>query len=259
MLGQVVVDAQRVPAVVEEVLAHRAAGVGRHVLDRRRLIGGRGHDDRVLQRAVLLERLRERHDGGHALADRHVHGHHAGVLVVDDRVDRDRRLAGLAVADDELALAAADRDHRVDRLQAGLHRLLDRLALDDAGRLELGRARLLDGDRALAVERAPERVDDAPEQLLADGDLQQRAGPLDGVALGDVLPLAEQHRADVVGLEVQREAGDAVRELEHLEGHAVLQPVQARDAVGDRQHGADLGQLGAYRCRVPRCGSSGCS
>ncbi len=111
-------------------------------------------------------------------------------------------------------------------------------ALNSAGRVSVDR------DRALAVERAPERVDDAPEQLLADGDLEQRAGALDGVALGDALPLAEQHRADVVGLEVQRQAGDAVGKLEHLEGHAVLEAVQARDAVGDRQHRADLGQLG---------------
>ena len=245
VLGEVVVDAQRVPAVVEEVLAHRAAGVGGHELDRRGLVGGRGDDDRVVQRAVFVERLGERHDRRHALADRDVDRDHAGVPVVDDRVDRDRRLAGLAVADDQLALAAADRDHRVDRLQAGLHRLLDRLALDDAGGLELGRAHLVVVDLALAVERAPERVDDAPEQLLADGDLEQRAGALDGVALEDPLPVAEQHGADVVGLEVQRQAGDAVGQLEHLEGHAVLQAVQAGDAVGDRQHGADLGQLGA--------------
>ena len=111
-------------------------------------------------------------------------------------------------------------------------------ALNSAGRVC---ARV---DLALAVERAPERVDDPSEQALADGDLQQLAGALDGVALGDVLPLAEQHRADVVGLEVQREAGDAVGQLEHLERHAVLQAVQARDAVGHRQHGAHLGQLG---------------
>jgi hypothetical protein len=38
------------------------------------------------------------------------------------------RLAGLAVADDQLALAAADVRHRVDRLDAGHHRLLHRLA-----------------------------------------------------------------------------------------------------------------------------------
>jgi hypothetical protein len=36
-----------------------------------------------------------------------------------------------------------------------------------------------------------------------------------------------------------------VAELEHLERHAVLQPVDAGDAVGDRQHCPDLGQVGA--------------
>ena len=43
--------------------------------------------------------------------------------LADDRVDADGGLAGRAVADDQLALAAADRDHRVDRHDAGLHRL----------------------------------------------------------------------------------------------------------------------------------------
>ena len=112
-------------------------------------------------------------DGRHPLADRDVDADQVLVLVVDDRVDRDRRLAGLAVADDQLALAAADRDHPVDRLQPGLHRLVDRLALDDARSLELGRAGLGGVDLALVVERAPERVDDPAEQLLADRDLEQ--------------------------------------------------------------------------------------
>ncbi len=173
VLRQVVVDRERVAALVEEVLGHRGAGVRRHELDRGGLVGGGGDDDRVVERAVLGERLGDLHDRRHALADRDVDGHDARVLVVDDRVDRDRRLAGLAVADDQLALAAADRDHRVDRLQAGLQRLRDGLALDDAGSLELGRAHLGRGDVALAVERVAERVDDAAEQRLADGDLEQ--------------------------------------------------------------------------------------
>ena len=142
VLGEVVVDRERVPAVVEEVLTHRAAGVRRQVGDRRGLVGRGHHDDRVLQGARVLERLGERDDRGLALTDRDVDRDHAGVLVVDDRVDRDRRLAGLAVADDQLALATADRDHRVDRLDARLQRLLHRLALDDAGGLVLDRARL---------------------------------------------------------------------------------------------------------------------
>ena len=50
---------------------------------------------------------------------------------------------------------------------------LDRLALDDARGLELGRAGLGRVDLALAVERAAERVDDAAEQRVADRDLEQ--------------------------------------------------------------------------------------
>src|ERR1019366_6724183 len=131
------------------------------------------------------------------------------------------------------ALPAADRDHPVDRLQARLHRFGDGLALDDSRRLELGGAGLLDRDVALAVQGTAQRIDDPAEHLLAHRDLEQGAGAPDGVALGDVLPLAEQDGADVVGLEVQGQAGDAVGKLEHLEGHAVLQAVQACDAAQD--------------------------
>ena len=99
-------------------------------------------------------------------------------------------------------------------------------------------------DVALAVERVAERVDDAAQQALADGDLEQLAGALDRVALDDLLPVAEEHGADVVGLERQREAGDVVGQLEHLERIAVLEAVDARDAVGDREDGADLGEVG---------------
>ena len=137
LLREVVVDDEAVLAVLHPVLAHGAAGVGGEVLERRR-VGRAGHDDdRVVHGAVLLE-------GGHGVGDRRlleadgdVDALHAEAPLVDDRVDRDRGLAGLAVADDQLALATADRGHRVDRLDAGLERLVHRLAADDAGRLDL--------------------------------------------------------------------------------------------------------------------------
>ena len=83
-----------------------------------------------------------------------------------------------------------------------------------------------------------------PSSALADRDLEQAVGALDRVALDDLLPRAEEHGADVVGLEVERQADDVVREFEHLERHAVLEAVDAGDAVTDRQDGADLGQVG---------------
>src|SRR6185369_7835150 len=108
------------------------------------------------------------------------------------------RLAGGAVADDQLALAAADVRHRVDRLDAGLERFLHRLAVDDARSLELERTGLVGLDRPEAVERPPERIDHAAEQRVAHGDARHPAGAPDGLALLDVLPLAEQRGADVV-------------------------------------------------------------
>ena len=61
-----------------------------------------------------------------------------------------------------------------------------------------------------------------------------RPGALDRVALGDVLVRAQDHRADRVALEVEREAERVARELEHLALHRVGQAVDAADAVGDR-------------------------
>ena len=98
-------------------------------------------------------------------------------------------------------------------------------------------------DRALAVDRLAERVDDAADQLFADRHRDDAAGPLDRVAFLDVRELAEQHGADAFLFEVQRDAEHAVRELEHLAGHRLLDAVHARDAVADRDDRADFGDV----------------
>ena len=123
---------RRLALLVHEELGHRAAGVRGDVLDRGRVAGAGGDHDRVVHGAVAAEDV---DDGGRRrflLGDRHVDADDARPLLVEDRVDGDGRLAGLAVADDQLALAAADRDHGVDRLDAGLQRLVDRLPFGDA-------------------------------------------------------------------------------------------------------------------------------
>ena len=138
------------------------------VEQRRRIRRAGGHDDGVLHRAGLFERLHDLRDRRLLLADGVVDADDVLALLVDDRVDGDGGLAGLPVADDQLALAAADRHHRVDGLEPGLQRLLDRAAIDDAGRDALDLAELLRRNRALAVDRLAERVDDAADQLVAD-------------------------------------------------------------------------------------------
>src|SRR6202011_5691667 len=116
---------------------------------------------------VLFENLRQRGDGRILLADRDVDTEHVAAALVDDRVDRDRGLAGRAVANDQLALTLADRDQRVDRANPRLQRLIDREALNHRRRRVLDRAVFLGLDRAFAVNWIAERNDHASEQLLA--------------------------------------------------------------------------------------------
>ena len=134
LLGEVIVDDQGILSPVAEIFADTAAGIGGDVLQGGGVAGAGGDDAGIGHGVVLLQILDHLGDGRFLLADGDVDALHAGVLLTDDRIDADRGLADLAVADDQFALAAADGRHRVDRLQAGVHRLVNRLALDHAGR-----------------------------------------------------------------------------------------------------------------------------
>ncbi len=183
-------------------------------------------------------------DGRSLLADRDVDALNAGALLVDDRVDGHRRLAGLAVADDQLALAAADRDHGVDRLVAGLHRLRHRLAPDHARGHLLDRLAELGVERALAVDRLAERIQHATQQLRTNRHFKDAAGGLGDGAFAQVLVVTQHDRTDRVALEVQRQREGVVRQFDHLALHRIGQAVDLHDAVGHRSDGAFVARFG---------------
>jgi hypothetical protein len=184
-LDKIVVNDQRVHAVVHEPFANRRAGERREILVRGG-IGGGGHDDnRVRHRAGFFQNADDARDVRLLLADGDVNvvnraeilvaGGFGGLVdarLIDHRVHADGGLARGTVADDEFALAAANRNHRVNRHDAGLHRLADGPALDDAGRDFFDGIKSGFLDRPLAVERLAERVDHAAEQAFADRHLQ---------------------------------------------------------------------------------------
>ena len=227
VLRQIVINDERIHAVIHEPLAHGRAGERREILVRRAIGSRRGNDRRVGHRAFLFQNGEGARDIGIFLTDRDVNAIERPIILqlpvlrrlvqtrlADDGVDRDRRFAGRAIADDQLALAATDRNHRVDRHDAGLHRLADALALDDAGRDFFQRIKRLRFDRALAIERLAERVHDAAEQAPcrpAPGEacrsfwLRRLPMTLRGIA--------EQNRADFGFFEVERETEDAAREI----------------------------------------------
>ena len=91
-------------------------------------------------------------------------------------------LLRLSVSDDQLALAAADRDHSVDCFNARLQRLRNRLSVDDARRQDFDAAERLSGDRPAVIQRLAKRVHDSTQQRHADRDFDNSSGLLDRVS-----------------------------------------------------------------------------
>ena len=136
------------------------------------------------------------------LADRHVDTGAVLTLLVDDGVDRDSCLAGLAIANDQLTLTTANRHHGINRFQTGLQRLGHRLTRNNARGDFFDRSRQLGVDLTLAVDRLAKCINHATTQLWANWHLENTACAFDGIALGDVLVTTENHRTDGITLEV---------------------------------------------------------
>ncbi len=134
MLGEIVIDDQGMLAVISEILADRSTGEGRQELHGSRIARGGRHDDAVFHGMVLFERLDDAGDGRTFLADRDIDTKDAEALLIDDRIDGNGGLARLPVADDQLTLAAADGNHGIDGLDAGLQWFADRLTGIHTGR-----------------------------------------------------------------------------------------------------------------------------
>ena len=98
--------------------------------------------------------------------------------MIDDGVDQQRGLSGLAVPDDQLALPAPDWSQRVDGFDAGLKGLGHRLPLDHRRRLNFEEAPLGRLNGAFAVDRTAKRVNDPAQHAVPHRDRQDRSGLL---------------------------------------------------------------------------------
>src|SRR5205807_2488187 len=114
LLGQVVVDTKRVAALfVHVILGEGTTGIGSEILQGSRLGRRRDDDNGEVHGTVLAQALDGLGDGRFLLTDGDVDADDVLFSLVDDGVERDGRLPGLAVADNQLALPAANRRHGV--------------------------------------------------------------------------------------------------------------------------------------------------
>ncbi len=206
VLGQIIIHDEHIAALTHEILADSGAGIRRDILLRRTVCCGGGNNDAVIECAVFLERAAQARHCGCLLADGNVNADHILPLLVQDGVDGNGGLAGLAVADDQLALTASDRHHRVNGKNAGLHRLVYRLTRYNTRSLSLDRTALGRFNRSKAVNRFTEGVDRAANHRIADRNVSRASGAADRRAFMQAVLAAEQYHADAVAFEVKHDA-----------------------------------------------------
>ena len=156
--------------------------------------------------------------------------------MIQNRIQRHSGLAGLAIANNQLALAAANRNHGVDGFDSRLHGFTHRLAFHHAGCDALNRAEFIGKDRPFAIRRAAQRVNHAAHHGLAHRHGHDPVGALDDVAFLDLRVIAQQHGAHLVFFQVQGQARHVVRQFQQLAGHDAIEAVNAGHAVTHGNH-----------------------
>ncbi len=248
LLGQIIINDQRVHAVIPEIFCHGATGKRRQILQRSRIGGGSGNNDGIFQRAVFLKGFHNLRNSGTLLANHNINAVEflafiiRGIdgLLIEDRVHRNGRLAGLAVANNQLALTASDRDKAVNGLEAGHHRLMHRFTRHDAGGLHVHTAGFGRFDRTFTINRVAKAINDTAQQALANACLDNRACPLDRITFTDITVGTKNHDTDVIGFKVEGQPFNAAREFDHFTGLNIVQTINAGNAVTDGKHLANL-------------------
>src|SRR5580698_3391147 len=103
-------------SIIAEVFAHGGTGIWRQVKQWSR-VGRRGSDDdSLIHHTFALQTFNKCGNFGEFLANSNVHVNDAGLLLglVNHGVDSNGSFTGLAVADEQFTLAAADWNHGVD-------------------------------------------------------------------------------------------------------------------------------------------------
>src|SRR5262249_299116 len=251
LLRKVVIDDDRVHAVVAEILAHGAAAKRRQILHGRGVGRGRSDDDGIIKRALLFEDLHKLGNRRAFLPYRDINAVELDLLIrlgvqrllIKDGIERNCGLAGLTVADDQLALATADRDQSVDGFQAGGHWVVHGFARNNARRFHIDARTLLCLDWPFAVDRVAKRINHPAKQTLADRHIDDGAGTFDGLTFLDFAVVAENDDADVCELEIECHTAHAVLEFNQFASLHIVETIDSRNAVADGEHLADFGDF----------------
>ena len=243
MLGQIIIDDKCVLALLHEVFAHGAAGVGGDILQCGKLARGGAYHYGVVHSSCLGKGFHHLNNGGVLLTDGNVNADAVLALLVDYGIRRYCGLTGLPVAYYKLTLTSSDGYHGIYRLDACLQRDAYRLSFDDACSLLLDGKHLIALNGSLAVDRLTESIYYPADKPIPYRDGHNCTGALDGIPLTHTLVGAKHNYRNKILFQVERHAVGSVGELHQLIGKAVVKSVDRRYTVADGDNASGFGKL----------------
>ena len=214
---QIVIHNQHIFALPHKIFADSATCVRGDIQKGGRVRSGGGHYNRIVHSPKIGQGFDHLGHRALFLADSHINTDAAlgsgNILLVNDSVHRNSGFTRLAVADNQFALAFANRHHCVNGFDTGLERLFNGLTVNNTGGYNVQRHIFIGFYRTLAVQCVAERVHHAANHICAYGNTDNFAGAFNGTAFVNQMVRPHQHAADVVVFQVQRHTFYPVAEV----------------------------------------------
>ncbi|EOC62964.1 hypothetical protein NM90_2208 [Neisseria meningitidis NM90] len=221
LFRQVIIYDQRIFTAVTEEFAHGTTGVRSDILQRSGFRSSCSNYNSMFHRAMLFQFAHYVGNRRCFLTDSHINTDYACTFLVNDGIQCYGSFTGLTVTNDQLTLTTTNRNHRVNGFQAGLHWLVNRFTRNHTRCDFFDRGGQSCINRAFAVDRPTQCINDASDQFAPDRHFQDTTGTGNRVAFFNMFVLAQHYGADGVALQVHRQAESVTREFEHLTLHCI--------------------------------------
>ena len=160
--------------------------------------------------------------------------------MIDDRVDGNGCLPGLAVTDDQFALAAPNRNHRINGLDTCLNRCVHILPLHNAWCNAVDGAKACRGDRAFSIDWLAQRVDNPADHCVTHWYRSDPARTMHDHTFCNLGVFTHDNYTDAVFFQIKGRPHHPIGKLYQLLRLNIGQALHACDPITSFDHYTDI-------------------
>ena len=227
-------------SIIAKKFAHSRSGIGSDKLQGCGITGIGGNHNGVIHGAMILKGFNNFSHRRCPLTNSYVDTDDIFTLLIDDGIQGQCRFAGLAIANDQLALSATDGNHGIDGLQPGCKRFFYRLAGHYTGGFPFDQRKGIRLNLTPAIQWLTQGINHATDHGLTGRYRGNSIRSLYQITFFDYRIFAEKYDTNVVFLQIEHHSDDFMGEFYQLPGHYFFQAMDAGNPIPNHQNGSYL-------------------